>query len=62
MTNLVELKSACAVLFVDEMFVYQVDEIGNPIMGTGISIDELDEEWFDELTLEENELLMEVLG
>ena len=62
MTNLVELKSAYAILFVDEMVVYQVDESGNPIMGTGVSIDELEEEWFDELTLAENEVLMEVLG
>ena len=62
MTNLVELKSAYAILFVDEMVVYQVDESANPIMGTGVSIDELEEEWFDELTLAENEVLMEVLG
>lgn len=62
MTNFLELKSAYAILFIDEMVVYQVDKSGNPIMGTGVSIDELEEEWFDELTLAENELLMEVLG
>jgi len=62
MINLVELRSCNCVLYVDEMTVYSTDRHGNPIMGTGVHIDEMEEEWFDDLTLAENEILMEALG
>ena len=58
----IDLKSINATLDTKDMIVYELDEFELPVLGSGTLIEDLDEEFFDSLTLEENELLMGVLG
>lgn len=60
--NLVKIKSANAFIDLEELIVYPLlEETGKPELNMGIEVNELPEVWFDSLSLEDNELLMNIL-
>jgi hypothetical protein len=60
--NLVKIKSAKAFIDAEELIVYPLlEETGKPELNMGIHANELPEVWFDSLSLEDNELLMNIL-
>ena len=59
--NLVKIKSAESFIDLEELIVYPMSESGRPVLRMGIDANELSELWFDSLSLEDNELLMNIL-
>ena len=61
MKEIIRLESVGAALYTETMEVFPMWGTGHIDFEAGVPVDELDEEWFDFLSIEDHELLMEVL-